>query len=139
MKYNLHSHSQIMIIKRIWTKRFWLRNETKFEHIILRWDMSMRHEKIAIIPLWVVCMIELGCELISTDAEVVSDPWVELLDGLPPIVLAEIWYDKQINQLKKLNASSFTILSVKLNTSFHTYKFVSVKYYYAIQNMNLLF
>lgn len=36
--------------------------------------MNMHHEKIAIIPLWAVGMIELGCELISTDAKVVGDP-----------------------------------------------------------------
>lgn len=83
-----------MIIKRIWIKCFWLRNEIKFEYIILWWDMSMCYEKIVIIFLWVVCMIEFGCELIFIDVEVVSDFWVVLLDGLLFIVLVEIWYDK---------------------------------------------
>lgn len=83
-----------MIIKRIWIKCFWLRNEIKFEYIILWCNKSMYYEKIVIIFLWVVCMIEFGCELIFIDVEVVSDFWVVLLDGLLFIVLVEIWYDK---------------------------------------------
>lgn len=43
--------------------------------------MSMYYEKIVIIFLWVVCMIEFGCELIFIDVEVVGDFLVVLLDG----------------------------------------------------------